>query len=35
MAMKHNSTPLRKLKVLLSEDREDDALLVVDELAQC
>jgi PAS domain S-box-containing protein len=35
MAMKHNSTPLRKLKVLLSEDREDDALLVIDELAQC
>src|ERR1700732_593331 len=29
-----NSKPARCLRVLLSEDREDDALLIVDELVQ-
>jgi PAS domain S-box-containing protein len=32
--IKQNSQPLQKLKLLLSEDREDDALLIVDELMQ-
>src|SRR5665213_1267699 len=32
--IKKTPAPLRKLKLLLSEDREDDALLVVDELTQ-
>ncbi len=35
MTIKRNSGTLGKLKLLLSEDREDDALLVVDELTQC
>lgn len=35
MAIKQKSGLLGKLKLLLSEDREDDALLVVDELTQC
>ncbi len=32
--IKKTPAPVRKLKLLLSEDREDDALLVVDELTQ-
>lgn len=34
MAIKQSPQPARHLRLLLSEDREDDALLVIDELTQ-